>query len=417
LSTLLFLFVLISIFWLYRQSSFIQKTDLPFKWIIALFSARVLTGFFLKWMSDRYYPVNDYTFLQNEAYKEYQWLLKNPIDFALNLFQSPYDNPYGNFFNSANSYWKDLANNLIIKFQAILNLISRGNFYINCLLINSIGFLGSIAIYRTYIRIYPSNKWILIICSFLIPSTLYFSSGIHKDLFVFTALGLLIYSFNELGTNRFKVNHLFLMIFSLITIALLRNFLLVCLIPCSVAYLICKYTKIKSSYIYITATILLFAFTIAITSINPNFSPWKWIVERQNEFLQLKKAGSQLTMHKLENNSKSIIENVPMALEHGFFRPFVWDASNLFSILLGVELYLFWVLAGISLFWMRKMDENTQTPIIGFAILLSILMITSIGYIVPNSSSIVRYRSLYLPFLLIPIWVRFSKKATQSNTL
>lgn len=414
MSTLLFLIVLVIIFWLYRQSSFIRKTELPYQWIVALFSARVLSGFLLKWLSDRYYPINDYTFLQDEAYKEYQWLLKNPVDFVLHLFQSPYENQYGNFLNATGSYWKDLANNLIIKFQAILNLISRGNFYINCLLINSIGFLGSIAIYRTYIRIYPSNKWILIFCSFLIPSTLYFSSGIHKDLFVFTALGLLIYSIHEMGSNGIKMKHLFLMIFSLMTITLLRNFLLVCLIPCFIAYLICKYTKIKSLYIYTTTSILLFAFTVTITSIYPNFSPWKWIVERQNEFLQLKKAGSQLAMHKLENNSKSIIENVPMAIEHGFFRPFVWDASNLFSILLGVELYFFWVLAGISLFWKRKMDDNAQTPIIGFAILFSVLMITSIGYIVPNSSSIVRYRSLYLPFLLIPIWVRFSTKSNPS---
>ena len=414
MSTLLFFIVLISIFWLYRQSSFIRKTELPYQWIVALFSARVLSGFLLKWISDRYYPINDYTFLQDEAYKEYQWLLKNPVDFVLHLFQSPYENQYGNFLNATGSYWKDLANNLIIKFQAILNLISRGNFYINCLLINSISFLGSIAIYRTYIRIYPSNKWILIFCSFLIPSTLYFSSGIHKDLFVFTALGLLIYSIHELGTNGIKMRHLTLMIFSLMTIALLRNFLLVCLIPCFIAYLICKFTKIKSSYIYITATILLFAFTITITSIYPKFSPWKWIVERQNEFLQLKKAGSQLAMHKLENNSKSIIVNFPMAVEHGFFRPFPSKETNIFSLLLGIELYLIWGLTGISMFWYRKKEKIEQTPIVGFAIMLSILMIVTIGYIVPNSSSIVRYRSLYLPFLLIPIWVRFSTKRNPS---
>lgn len=414
MNTLLFLIFLASIFWLYRKSSFIRKTELPFKWIIVLFSARILTGFLLKWISDRYYPVNDYTVLQNEAYKEYQWLLKNPSDFALNLFHSPYENAFGNFFQAAGSYWKDLANNLIIKFQAVINLISRGNFYINCLLINSIGFLGSIAIYRTYIKIYPSNKWIIIVCSFLIPSTLYFSSGIHKDLFVFTALALLIYSVYELSTNVIKMRHLTMMIISLMTIALLRNFLLVCLIPCFVAYLICKYTKVKSTYIYFAATILLFVFIITITSIYPNFSPWKWVVERQNEFLKLKKAGSQLAMHRLENNSQSIIENLPMAVEHGFFRPFAWDTTSIFSFLLGIELYLFWVFTGISLFWNGKRKKDKQTPIIGFAILLSILMITTIGYIVPNSSSIVRYRSIYLPFLLIPLMVKFSTKGKHS---
>jgi membrane protein YdbS with pleckstrin-like domain len=219
---------------------------------------------------------------------------------------------------------------------------------------------------------------------------------------------------NELGTAGLKLKHLSLLIFSLITIALLRNFLIVCLIPCLIAYLICKYTKIKPAYIYIAATILLFSFTLTITSINPNFSPWKWIVERQNEFFQLKKAGSQLTMHKLENNSKSIIENAPMAIDHGFFRPFAWNSPNPFSQILGIELYLYWVITGISLFWNGKMNKNEQTPIIGFAILLSILMITTIGYIVPNSSSIVRYRSLYLPFLLIPIWIRFSTKSKPS---
>ena len=334
---------------------------------------------------------------------EYRWLLKEPVDFFLGLFQSPYDYEQGDYIQAFGAYWKDLANNLIIKLQAVFNILNRGYYPTNALLMNSIGFMGSVAIYRIFIPYYPKQKIALIFSCFLIPTTLYFTSGIHKDLFVFTSLGFLVYATNRIGTSGFSMKRLMLLVVSLITIGLFRNFLLVCILPCLIAYFICLQSRIKPTYIYNSTFLVLAFFVLTLTFLKPEWSPWNWIVQKQHDFLALKTAGSQLPMEKIENNGTSIIRTFPMAVNHGFFRPYFWGTQNPFAIMLGLELYFFVIIGLVCLFQNRKKEPGFNPPIMGFAILLSVLMIITIGYIVPNSFSIVRYRSIYLPFIITPI--------------
>ncbi|MEY4702182.1 MAG: hypothetical protein RIR96_79 [Bacteroidota bacterium] len=334
---------------------------------------------------------------------EYRWLLKEPVDFFLGLFQSPYDYEHGNYIQAFGAYWKDLANNLVIKLQAVFNILTKGYYPTNALLMNSIGFMGSVAIYRTFIPYYPKQKIALIFSCFLIPTTLYFTSGIHKDLFVFTSLGFLVYATNRIGTSGFTMKRLMLLVVSLITIGLFRNFLLVCILPCLIAYFICLQSRIKPTYIYSSTFLILAFFVLTLTFLKPEWSPWNWIVQKQHDFLALKTAGSQLPMEKIENNGTSIIRTFPMAVNHGFFRPYFWGTQNPFAIMLGLELYFFVIIGLAYLFQNRKKELGFNPPIIGFAILCSVMMIITIGYIVPNGFSIVRYRSIYLPFIITPI--------------
>ncbi len=396
--------------WFLKKSPFIKKSGLTWTTVYVLFAIRILFGIALHWISNAYYPNNDYQSLQDEALKEYQWFLSDPIAFTQDIIKSPYQHGYANYFGAVGSYWKDLSNNLIIKLLAVINTVTQGNFYLNSLLLNIFPFLGSVAFYRTFNNHFSSYKPILIGCSFLIPSTLYFSAGIHKDLFVFTALCFLIYVVDKMRREGFSFQRLFLLLSALLSIALLRNFILLALIPCFIGYLLSIHLSKNTYRIQLFTALTIFMASLMLTMFAPKISPWKIIATRQNDFLQLKTANSQLTAVVFENNPSSILKKLPSAIDHGFFRPYVWSKAPFYATLLGVEILVFWLIVSIIFIKKRGIFTTTVSPTAGLCLFLALYMLLIIGFVVPNALSIVRYRSIFLPFLLISFLMILKKK-------
>jgi hypothetical protein len=381
---------------------FIRNCGLEPRFITGLFLLKVMAGALLGWVSLRHMHNNDYWILHREGLLEYDLLLNHPKEFALNLFHSPYENAYGGFFNSVGSFWNDLRNNIIIKILALFNLLSGGNYYLNSLLFNVFGFIGHVALYRVFSTIFPGRKWLMILGCFLLPSTLYFTSGIHKDQVVFTLLGLFCYCLYSLSTGSFSRKKLIVLVLSASGLLLMRNFIFMALIPATIALLICQKRKWNEfavfAMVYATSILLI----ACLAALAPALNPLKIISQKQQDFLDLPAAASQLPMNTLTPDMSSLIKNIPQALNHGFLRPYIWEKAGKFSMLLAVEI-LFYLFLLIVFLLMREKKEGLSKPFLLFVLFFSISMVIITGLIVPNSSSIVRYKSIFLPLLICPI--------------
>ena len=63
--------------------------------------------------------------------EETKLLYNQPAEYFNNFFYSGYENKYGGFLDSENSWWNDLKGNMFTKFLSILNIFSFRNYYIN----------------------------------------------------------------------------------------------------------------------------------------------------------------------------------------------------------------------------------------------------------------------------------------------
>ena len=354
-------------------------------------------------MSQKFYPQgSDYWGLNVAGWNEYQLMLSDPKRFFTDIFSSTYQNGYDGFFRSTGSYWNDLKNNLIIKTLACCNFFSRGNYYINSLFFNFAGFFAHIALYRVFADIFKNRKWPVIIGCFLLPSTLYFSSGIHKDLVVFTLLGFYCYALYFSLQNKLTAKYLFTICFTLIALLFIRNFVALALIPASIAFIISKKIRFNTVAIFMVTYLAGFLMLLLLQLVKPSFQPLKIITQKQRDFFELPYASSQLDTHILEPNIKSLVKNSPQALNHSMLRPYLWEHPTNFLIPLAIELFIYQALFIIMLAWYQKNNGYSNTFIV-FGLFLSISLLLFTGYIVPNIGSIVRYRSLYLPFLITPV--------------
>ena len=328
-------------------------------------------------------------------------MVTNPAKFFTDIFKSNYGDQYGSFFGSLNSYWNDLKTNILIKIVAILNIFSRGNYYINSLFFNGICFFGHIALYRIFINIYSTKKWAVLIGCFLLPSALYFSSGLNKDCVAFAMLGIFSYSIYFSLQHQFNLKKICGIIISLTVLLFVRNYVVVALLPCTLAWVICCRYKTNILITFLSSYLLTILSIILLHIAQPSFNPLKIIVEKQKDFFNLPLAASQMQMDTLTPTVKSFITSSPAVVNHAIMRPYIWEFPSIFYKLVSVEFILYELLfLGMLLFYQKNKPANSFIP---FCILSSITLLLFIGYIVPNAGTLIRYKSIYLPLLITPI--------------
>ena len=190
----------------------------------------------------------------------------------------------------------------------------------------------------------------------------------------------------------------------------MRNFLLLALIPATIDFLLSKKYAVSNTKILISFLFIGLVFFITAENVFPNLQPLKIITHRKADFDNLKTANSNLGSFELKPTLSSFLKNSPTAINHGFLRPYIWETKNIFSFLLGLELLLFEALILIAVYFYFK-NRNKQKQhfhfLLFYMLLIAGIMIFTTGFIVPNYNSIARYRSLFLPYLLTPILMRF----------
>ena len=347
-----------------------------------------------------------------ESLTEYELLKTNPQEFFITLFQNNYEHGYEGFLSSQNSWWNDIHGTIFIKLLAIINLFSFGHYYINVIFYSFITLVGPLAFYRVMQDVYPRKKLVVLLACFLIPSFLYWTSGIHKDGLVFIAFALIIYHiYFGLKQKRFSWRSVLSILFSLIIILALRNYLLIVLLPALFAWVLANRISKKPVIIFSAVYVLGILFFFTARYINPKLDFPGSVVAKQREFLKLK-GNSAVPVDEISPTVFSFISNIPQAFSLSTLRPYPSDVKHLLSLAAATEINLLILIFVLFIIFIRK--GITPSPFILFCMFLSFSVLFTIGYTVNFLGAIVRYRRLVLPLLIVPLvanidWKRIRK--------
>ncbi len=401
---LLFIIYFLFFCWLTTRIPFIKKSGLSTQWIIGLFTIKVAAGIAYGWF---YEHIPNYT-MESDSWKFFfegkqqtQLLLTNPIKYFNNTFDNPYGKEYRRFFATANSYWNDLKHIYMVKLVSIFNLFSGSRYYVNVIFYSFITFFGPIAFLRIMNDVFPGKLKILTIGTFLLPSFLFWSSGIHKDGLVFTLLTVsaFIYYFS-LKEKSFTTNKALLIGLLLLLILLVRNHIVLAAIPGFFAWWLAEKYFTQKWIAFALVTII--GITIFFTSkyIHPKLDLPISIMLRQKDFVKLG-GKSFLPQRELKSNFGSFLINAPQALNHTMARPYLSEIESPLYLLSAMELAILWLL--IFIWFFRFTDNPYRHSVVMFFFLISMALLLLTGYIVPQLGAIVRYRSIFLPLLVVPI--------------
>jgi hypothetical protein len=411
---LLFAGFLVLFAWLVTQIKFFTKSGLTPAQLIIIFLLKVMAGIFYGWIGVYYGELAqmvDTWAYHYESLKSYEILLKDPSNFFPSLFHNPYEQGFTRFLSSNDSWWNDLKGNFLLMILSFFNLFSFGHYYINVIFYSFLSFFGPVAIYRVMRDVFPAQRLAVLIASFLIPSFIYWTSGIHKEGLIFIGLALAVYHiYFGLKESRFPLYRVLLILFGMLLVLALRNFLIITLIPALIAWILAQKTRYKPLLVF--SGLYLFFVVLFFTAryIHPALDFPDAVVVKRGEFLALH-GTSSIVLPQLEPTIKSFIINTPQAFTLAAIRPYPADVHHLLSLAAAIEINLLLLL--FVLFLLLRKNLTFWTPFLWFGVFLAVSILFMIGYTVNNLGAIVRYRSIILPFLFVPIialidWQRIS---------
>ena len=332
--------------------------------------------------------------------EETKLLFSHPAEYFNNFFYSGYENKYGGFLNAENSWWNDLKGNMFIKFLSVLNILSFGNYYINVIFYSFITIIGPISLCRVMNDVFPGKKLQVILATFLIPSFVYWTSGIHKDGLVFLAISLMVYHlYFGLKEKKFPLRRIIVMLVAVILLLMYRNFILIILIPAIAAwYLSNRYPKkILASFSVVYFLFVILFFSLRYFSASLDFP--QSVINKQIAFQKLQ-GNSSIKPIDLEPSALSFLINSPKAISTSVLRPYPGDVKHLLSLAAASETIFLLLLFLCFIIW--RTNGIQSKAFLWFCMFFSITFLLIIGYTVNFIGAIVRYRSIILPFLLVP---------------
>jgi hypothetical protein len=398
------LFIIYAVFfcWLITRIRFFRSTGLLPQLLVALFIVRILVMIAGCYVNLYILPVSDTVAFHNMGTDDFNLLLRNGREYFSQIFHNPYVHGYSRLFDDYHSFWNNLRTILIVKMVSIFDFFSFKDFWINSLFFNFIVFFGCAALYKVFVRVFPQSGIPLILCIFLFPSALFFSAMIHRDGLIFLAISMVVYHlyFFKKGGNIFK--RIVIISLFLLLIFCLRNYVFLLLIPALMAWMLAEKFPKKSLMIFVATYFLGLLFFFLSGLISPKIDFPGYVAKRQESFIQIGKQGnSTIKVDTLKPTFGSFIKNAPQAFDLAFLRPYLSKINETAFAPFALEILLIQILLVLLIFFHKKTPEIQ--PIIDFNLFFSISALLIGGYVVPIIGAIVRYRSIYFIFLLIPV--------------
>ncbi|MGV3765554.1 MAG: hypothetical protein ACO1NW_05470 [Chitinophagaceae bacterium] len=352
-------------------------------------------------------PLYDYRFdtwqLYKESLIETDLLLRDPKAFVVSLFQ------YGGgqaFFSLSTgmNFINNFQFNFHYKVVAIFNLFSGRNYYVNTIFFSFFTFYGLVCFIRLVRHYFPDPARLLLLAAVLLPGFAFWGNGMYKEGWVFTGIAACLY-----GAERFHdgARYGWLLLAGFFLLLVTRMFTVLMFTPFLLYYLSWKKWR------FVQRPLPLFLALLGILLLLASWLGWYHlpadIAGKRSEFLLLK-GESLLDARALEATWQSVLAYVPRALGNTLLRPFPWEvAGKPVYLPSALEIIL---LEMVFLYWIVKKGWRISVPVpfqlmFAFAFLNFIV----IGWTVPFLGAIVRYRSIYLPFVVVPlIFAAFEKK-------
>jgi hypothetical protein len=406
------LFYIALFLWLIARSAYFKKSGLSVQSLQFAFLLKVCCGAVLFLLYTYYYPVrkdaDTFKYFDDSRFL-YEALWIKPVDFFKMLFGIDCESEYFKtmYFEKMNNWYRSYENGLlndnrlVIRINAVFRLVSFGNYHVHSLLLNFLAFIGSYSLARLFL-VFTESKWKTYLAVFLIPSVVFWSSGILKEAVLLFALGLFGWNFHRLMFEKWQWRKLPLLVFLLAILLVMKLYVFIAFVPAVLAWWISKYTK-RTIMVHASMIIGGVLFGLTLAKIVPSLNFIEIMANKQRDFINLSKAfnvNSAIEMSYLEPNLWSFIKATPKALINTFTRPWLTEIKSiLFVPPLLENLFIIGILI-TSWFYGRKVSA-TQWKFVIFCLTFSIILFLIIGLTTPIIGAIVRYKIPAIPFLMI----------------
>lgn len=401
------------VFWIIiRNHRFFKIEGIRNEALRAVFILKLISGFLLLALYTYYYSDRSssdvYKYFDDGAVM-YNALFNNPLDYIKMVLGVMNDNVYFSqtYYNEMSHWYRAFESNIfsdshaIIRFNALTMLFSFGHISVHVVFMVFLSFIGLTGLYKFFLKNAKRSKIGLFAAVYLLPSVVFWGSGMLKEGLIFFALGLLLYEVDKIA-RRFNFFSLFWIVFSLLLLIHTKIYIILIVAPLLFAHLYSNMVmKNRIKYLYFIVVSMFFTFGIFVFYNLAGLNLFAMIVQKQNDFMSLalqESAGSLLHHRYLALSFTSFITELPMAIFNVCFRPLPILDNSLIYIPNLLENILLLILVLFVVLYRTKLNRS-ELSLIHFCFYFVICTFVITGFTVPVLGAIVRYKTVALPFV------------------
>ncbi len=409
-------FVFLGLFWSISKLDFFKNGPFSTRSLQLAFILRIAMGFGLFLIYSYHYPsrqdADTFKYFDDSKYM-YDAFWTNPGDYFKMLFgihcYTEYFNTeyFNNMSNWVRSYDNGLFNDnrLMIRANAFLRIFSFGNYHVHSIILAFLAFMGSFSLSKLFFEV-SRSKVLTYIAVFLVPSLIFWSSGILKEAVLLAALGFFAYHFYQLfDSNRTWKNYVMLFLMSCVLIVL-KLYVFMAFFPAILIWMVISKWR-RSLWVYLLMYILFIAIATLIGEVNPQYDFVNLIVDKQKQFIRLADfypVNSRFDLEVLTYEFWSLLLSSPEAIFNVFTKPWPNELNSILYIPSFIENAVILLLL-FTTFVYRKALKVKEWDFVIFCLSFCIILYTVIGLTTPITGAIVRYKIPAIPFLMMAVFM------------
>ncbi|MGL1887544.1 MAG: hypothetical protein OCD76_13595 [Reichenbachiella sp.] len=303
---------------------------------------------------------------------------------------------------------------IFYRMVSIVALITQGDYWIVGLYFSCFSFLGASFFCDRVIRFFGILKWPVVISFMLVPSVVFWSSGLMKESLAFGAMcfyvsGMLDLVYGESMKKRMVAS----VLIGFVLLVMIKYYIAAVLVPLSVIWFFYKKNrrlnervKLPLLRLLVVSVALILPFYVFLLWLSPNFqvSRFLMILNETHELVlsNTLPLNAVVPLISPEHWYSSIINGVHYSFS-GLYRPLFFENTSFPAILSGIENAILFVMSVMALVIAKK--ENFKKMPAEWLLVALYVGVTAlfISYSIPNYGSVARYKVYYIPFLVIPI--------------
>lgn len=407
MSWILYFIYLLLLIWVIWKWRFFESPGIERIWLVALFLAKIAGGFALFVIYRYYYPSTDGDIFHyfDDGLIIHNVLFQNPADYLKIMTgigaSSPDLMPYYdtcNFWLKRFDYGLPNDNHIVIRANALMCLLSMGNFHIHNMFFAFLSFVGLWAIYKSFAKQLAQKRTLLLLAVFCFPSVWLWTSGALKESILIFSFGLFVYNFRSL-TDKPSASNVIGVVACTFLLMLSKFYVLMAALPALAAMVWIK-RKPKMAFVkFLMAHVAIFA-AAWLSKFITQVDLFEVICCKQHDFImmvQSVQAGSTIELPTLDNGLASIVANAPRALATSLLRPTVFETGSAAMMMAAIENALIICILVAGLFYLKP--QNLANHDVWYCLSFISILFVLIGLTTPVLGALVRYKVPALPFL------------------
>lgn len=408
------------------------KDEVLKKYFFSAAVVRMLAAVLIGLLYQYYYGSGDTIVYFQESKVLNDVLLSDPVAGIRLLCSSTGDynilSEYGNivFYSDASTY-------AVIKATAFFNLFTFETYSVTALFFSLFSFSGAVAMYKVFVRFYPSLKKMVAFAVLFTPSVIFWGSGIMKDSLTFGALGWMLYALDNIFFERKKIlTSLVVLLCSVYLLYVIKIYILLAFVPSYFVFLVIARLNAVSSkafkiifapFIIVGGIVGAYYVTTKMTETNKQYaigklaSTAKITAEYINQISE-QSGGSAYSLGDFDATPQGLLKKFFPALGVTFYRPFLWEVKNpvmLPAALESLAILFLTLTMVIKRGPLGLLKIIRKSPFTIFCLLFSTIFAFAVGISTYNFGTLVRYKIPCMPFIAAVLLILNSKKLSKKG--